>query len=161
MLTKIKKKLKIKEVNTTESMPFFKGGSCEYFITSIFFFSFTRKKRLSILLSSVYGSIFQWKFKILTGTYERRNYAILKENYIELTTREVIVMDINIFGILQMYSIRVYAIPRRRDADIIHCDWFAIIKFQVALWAILYCYSWYSHIVAPIKPQSLYEKYKN
>lgn len=75
VLIKVKKKLKIKDVNTTKSMQSFKGESCEYFIMSIFFM----KKRLSILLFSVYGSIFQWKFKILTGTYEKKKYAVLKE----------------------------------------------------------------------------------
>lgn len=72
-------------------------------------------------------------------------------------------VDEHSLGVLEVNSICVGTVPRRRDAHIMDQNSLAVVELEMALRAILNRYACDRHIKTPIKPQCLYnqQKYKN
>lgn len=61
-------------------------------------------------------------------------------------------MDGNTPRILEVNSVGVEAVSWGRDTHIEDLDSFTVIELEVALWAVLDCYSGDRHIITSIKP---------
>lgn len=71
------------------------------------------------------------------------------------TTSKIRTSDQHIFRVLQMNPIGVGAVPRRGGAEIVHRDSNAVVKLQMALRAVLNCYSSYCYIETSIESKCL------
>ena len=74
-----------------------------------------------------------------------------------ITASQVSVVNVDFFGVLQVYSISVGTILRGRDGQVVNHDSLTAIELEMALGAVDNRYPCYCDIGTAIKPQCLHQ----